>query len=119
MGTVNLQWFPFKPFTDQIDEVIGEIRNISEGEVLDLSPFTVAMSQQVVLVASAILDTLHDRDVYGSFLCAHGRDVMSTATQSATPTMGCRLATVMGVLRPIKHRSDRAQKKSRCGDKRA
>ena len=68
-----------------IDEVIGEIGNISEGEVLDLSPFTVAMSQQVVLVASAILDTLHDRNVYGSFLRAHGRDVKSTAIQSAAP----------------------------------
>jgi len=65
------QWFTGEPSSDDLDQIVGQIGEISNGEMFDLSIFAVSVSEEMRDIGFSFVLSLDSRDVNGSFLGAH------------------------------------------------
>ena len=65
------EWFTGEPFSDDLDQIVGQIGEVSDGEMFDLSVFAEGMSQEMGDIGLRLVLFRDGGDMNGSFVGAH------------------------------------------------
>ena len=79
-------WSPGESLSDDIDQVVRQVRKISHGEVFYLSVFAVGVPKEVSDIRLPLVMSRDGGDVNGSSVGAHAR-MFSRADKKAQPPL--------------------------------